>query len=104
MQQQRWSWNLRAGSHQANVMDALSIVYPQFWFESCHENMLRCYMITLKATHSHPKIILSVPLVYETSPPILNVATLDQQPHWVVMAMVNNDENTMRELDLHAHP
>jgi hypothetical protein len=88
----------------SEVMDALSIVYPQFWIEPGHEDKLTCHMNTLKAKFCVPKQISSIPLHNETSPPLLDAATLDRQLHWFKVAMVNNSEHAMRALDLNVHP
>jgi hypothetical protein len=88
----------------SEVMDALSIVYPQFWIEPGHEDKLTCHMNTLKATFCVPKKISSTPLQYETSPALLDAAALDRQLHWFGVAMVNNSEHAMRALDLTVHP
>ena len=61
-------------------------------------------MTTLKATFGHLRNISSVPLVYETNPIILNIATRDQRLQWFAAAMVNNYEHDIRIIDLHVHP
>jgi hypothetical protein len=65
----------------SEVMDALSIVYPQFWIEPGHEDKLTCHMNTLKAKFCVPKQISSTPLQNETSPPLLDAAALVQGGH-----------------------
>ena len=47
----------------SDVMDAQSIVYPQFWLELGHEDKLTGYMNILKQTHGHTKNISSAPHV-----------------------------------------
>jgi hypothetical protein len=88
----------------SEVMDALSIVYPQFWIELGYEDKLTCHMNTLKATFCVPKKIYSTPLQDETSPALLDATALDRQLHWFGVAMVNNSEHAMRALDLNVHP
>ncbi len=56
----------------SEVMDALSIVYPQFWLEPGHEDKLTGYMNTLKQTYAHTK---------DTCPAVLSATTLDRQLH-----------------------
>lgn len=79
-------------------------MYPPFWLEQGHKDKLTCYMTILKATFGHLRNISGISLVFETSPTILNVATLDQQLHWFTVAMVNSSEHTMHAIDLHVHP
>jgi hypothetical protein len=88
----------------SEVMDALSIVYPQFWLEPGHEDKLTGYMNTLKQTYGHTRDISSAPHVYDTSPAVLSGRALDQQFHWFAVAMVNNSPHAMRDVDLHVHP
>ena len=61
----------------SEVMDALSIVYPQFWLEPRHEDKLTWYMNTLKQTYGHTKDISSAPRVYDTSSAMLSGMALD---------------------------
>ena len=61
-------------------MDALSIVYPQFWLEPWHENKLTRYINTLKQTYGYrTKDIYSATHVYDTCPAMLSDLALDQQ-------------------------
>lgn len=60
----------------SNVMDALSIVYPQFWLELGHADFLTTHMSTLEATFRHPMNISSEPHVHETSPIVLSATNL----------------------------
>ena len=41
----------------SDVMDAISMVYPQFWHELGHEDKLTCYMTPFKDTYGHSKNI-----------------------------------------------
>ena len=79
----------------SEVMDALSIVYPQFWLEPGHEDKLTGYMNTLKQTYAHTK---------DTRPAVLSAMALDRQLHWFVVAMANNSPHAMRAMDTHIHP
>jgi hypothetical protein len=88
----------------SEVMDALSIVYPQFWLEPGHEDKITRYMNTLKQTYGQPRDISSAPHVFETSPAVLSAMALNQQFHWFAVAMVNNSPHAMRAVDLHVHP
>ena len=88
----------------SEVMDALSIVYPQFLLEPGHEDKLPGHMNTLKQTYGHPRDMSSAPHVYDTSPAVLSAMALDQQFHWFAVAMVNNSPHAMRAVDLHVHP
>ena len=63
----------------SEVMDALSIVYPQLWLESWHEDKLTWCMNTLKQTYAHTKDFSSVTYVCVTRPTMLSAMTLDRQ-------------------------
>ena len=86
------------------VMDALSIVYPQFWLELGHEDKLTWYMNTLKQTYAHTKDISSATHVYDTYPTILRGMALDRHFNWFVVAIENNSPHAMRAMDTHIHP
>ena len=62
------------------VMDALSIVYLQFWLELGHENKLTGYMNTLKQTYAHTKDS-SATHVCDTCPAVLSAMAIDRQLH-----------------------
>ena len=62
------------------VMDALSIVYPQFWLEPGHEDKLTGYMNTLKQTYAHTKDS-SATHVCDTCPAVLSAMAIDRQLH-----------------------
>jgi hypothetical protein len=72
---------------RSEVMDALSIVYPQFWLEPGHKNKLTRYMNTLKQTYAHTKDFSSATHVCDTCPAVLSVMALDWQLHWFVVAI-----------------
>jgi hypothetical protein len=88
----------------SEVMDALSIVYPQFWLQPGHEDKLTGYMNTLKQTYAHTKDFSSATHVCDTCPAVLSAMALDRQLHWFAMAMANNSPYAMRALDTHIHP
>jgi hypothetical protein len=88
----------------SEVMDALSIVYPQFWLELRHEDKLTWYMNTLKQTYAHTKDFSSATHVCDTCPAVLSTMTLDRQLHWFAVAMANNSPRPMRAMDTHIHP
>ena len=88
----------------SEVMDALSIVYPQFWLELGPEDKLTWYMNTLKQTYAHTKDISSATHVYDTCPAMLSDMALDRQFHWFVVAIKNNSPYAMRAMDTHIHP
>ena len=85
-------------------MDALSIVYPQFWLELGHEDKLTGYMNTLKQTYGHTRDIFSALHVHDTSPTLLSGMALNRQFHWFSVAMVNNSPHAMRAMNIHIHP
>ena len=86
------------------VMDALSIVYPQFWLEPGHEDKLTGYMNTLKQTYARTKDFSSATHVCDTCPAVLSAMALDRQLHWFAVAMANNSLHAMRAMDTHIHP
>jgi hypothetical protein len=88
----------------SKIMDALSIVYPQFWLNLGHKEKLTGYMNTLKQTYGHTKDIFSAPHVYDTCPAVLSGMALDRQFHWFFVAMANNSPHAMRAMDTHIHP
>ena len=89
----------------SKVMDALSIVYPQFCLiEPRYEDKRTWYMNTLKQTYAHTKDISSTTHVYDTCPTILSGVALDRQFHWFAVAMANNSPHAMRAMDTHIHP
>ena len=65
----------------SEVMDALSIVYPQLWLELGHEDKLTGYMNTLKQTYAHTKDFSSATYVCDTCPTVLSAMALDRQLH-----------------------
>ena len=88
----------------SEVMDALSIVYPQFWLERGHDPKLTWYMNTLKQKYAYTKDISSAIHVCDTCPAVLSGMALDRQFHWFVVAMANNSPYAMRAMDTHIHP
>lgn len=54
-----------------------SIVNIRFWLELEHEDLLTTYINTLKAMFDHPMSISCEPFVYETSPTMLSITTLN---------------------------
>jgi hypothetical protein len=88
----------------SEIMDALSIVYPQFWLQPGHEDKLTGYMNTLMQTYAHTKDFSSATHVCDTCPAMLSAMALDRQLHWFVVAMANNSPHAMRALDTHIHP
>ena len=78
------------------VMDALAIVYPQFWLELGHEDKLTRYMNTLKQNYGRTKDISSATHVSDTCKALLSGMALDQQFHWFIVAMANNFLHAMR--------
>jgi hypothetical protein len=65
----------------SEVMDALSIVYPQFWLEPGYEDNLTGYMNTLNQTYAYTKDFSSATHVCDTCPAVLSVVALDRQLH-----------------------
>jgi hypothetical protein len=88
----------------SEVMDALSIVYPQFWLQPGHKDKLTEYMHTLKQTYAHTKDFSSATHVCDICPAVLSAMALDRQLHWFVVAMANNSPHAMRALGIHIHP
>ena len=88
----------------SEVMDALSIVYPQFWLEPGHEDKLTGYMNILKQTYTHTKEFCSATHVSDICSAVLSAVALDWQLHWFAVAMANNSPHAMRAMDTHIHP
>jgi hypothetical protein len=88
----------------SEVMDVFSIVYPQFWLESGHEDKLTGYMNILKQIYAHTKGFSSATHVCDTCPTVLSTMALDRQLHWFVVAMANNSPHAMKVMDTHIHP
>jgi hypothetical protein len=65
----------------SEVLDAMSIVYPQFWLDPRHVDKLTRYMNTLKQTYAHTKDFSSVTHFCDTCPAVLSVMALNRQLH-----------------------
>ncbi len=70
-----------------DVMDALGVVYPQYWFKSSCEVTFLVHMATLKGSYCPLKKLGST---QTWMPTILDVNILDSQPSFFKIKMMFN--------------
>jgi hypothetical protein len=88
----------------SQIMDVLSIVYPQFWLADMSERALQLYLGVIKKFFGHTKEVETSLGKWEKSPELLSPGALDKQLEYFRIAMIHNSLHAMRAINLHIHP
>jgi hypothetical protein len=86
------------------IMDALNIVYPQFWLAEVNERELQLHLGVIKKVFGHSKEMETSPDKWERTREIVSPSALDKQLECFRIAMASNSLHAMRAIDPQIHP
>jgi hypothetical protein len=88
----------------SQIMNALSVVYLQFWLTDVDEIELRQHLSVIKNVFGQPKEMETTPDKWEWTRELVSPGGLDKELECFRIAMLHNSHHAMRAIDPHIHP
>jgi hypothetical protein len=85
-------------------MNALSIVYPQFWLVDVSDTELHQHLSVIKSTFGQPKEMETSLDQWECIRELVSPSALDKQRECFRITMSHNNHHAMRAIDPQIHP
>jgi hypothetical protein len=80
-------------------MDALGVIYPQYWLDDNCETNFKKHIRIIKETYSHSKAFSSVAFPDGSVPPILSPTNLDMQANLFKNCMKEHATKMSKSID-----